>query len=172
MKFLNRKSVFLAKNPGLLLLWNPIFGRKWYLVTEPFLVEHNCFGLKLFDFLEFSRLKWFLGFCWIWTKSLLLRFALSNSKSSNISFKWVERNRRPSRNHFSSLFFDQFSHFWQLTIIFSVKIWLKPKSPKNYLNSKTDDLEENLLKTSYFDSKSTISYLRMTIFGQKLIIWS
>ena len=103
--------------------------------TESILIEHDCIGLELFE--DFFGIFWdwdgFWDFVGFGRKSLLLRFALSNSKSSNISFKWVERNKRPSRNHFSSLFFDhlffdQFSHFWQLTIIFSVKVWLKPKS--------------------------------------------
>ena len=75
----------------------------------------------------FSRLRRFLDFVGFGRNHSYsdLRFLIQNHRTS--LFKWVERNQRPIRNHFSSLFFDQFSHFWQLTIIFSVKLWLKPK---------------------------------------------
>ena len=119
-------------------------------------MEHNCIGLKLFEdffgiFWDWDRFRDFVGFG---RKSLLLRFALSNSKSSNISFKWVERNKRPSRNHFSSLFFDQFSHFWQLTIIFSVKVWLKPKSILKLFELKPDDFSVKLKSFWLFENNN------------------
>ena len=112
-----KKAMFLVEKHSKLrhFYWSKIIflGRTVFVNTEKFwwnaIVSDWNFSRT---FLEFLRLRRFLGFCWIWTKSLLLRFALSNSKSSNISFKWVERNKRPSRNqHFRAYFSINFRIF-------------------------------------------------------------
>ena len=104
--------------------WIPMEKFHWWNSTV-FQMEH----LELFRI--FSRLRRFLDFVGFGRNHSYsdLRFLIQNHRTS--LFKWVERNQRPIRNHFSSLFFDQFSHFWQLTIIFSVKLWLKPRPFSN-----------------------------------------